>query len=286
MARVVPFAGWVLAGLVLPLVLLDAGKYEGYRPEPPELTAAGAVVAAVAGFVLGWCDGRAGRPVAVLLTGVAVSSAAYLALNDLVFRYVVPLGEGGRFWLPGVAYAVLAATAGFVLGLLRRRPARPLSARRLAVLAAAVTVLGAVTVPEFARIGAELATVRFGPGDRDLTAGRHAVYASWGTGGCRVTADGAELPVAEPAVPFTDNSDSIVTVLVGTVDVPPGAAVVRADCPEGRVGDLPVIRGPLAAVLDLPGAALPAIGAVPGLLLGGWALIRMRRRQSAGVPEK
>lgn len=283
MARVGPFVGWIPAGLVLPLVLLDAARYEGYRAEAAELTAAAMVVATVAGFVLGWCDGRSGRSFTVLLTGVAVASLGYLAVNDAMFRYVVPLGESGGFWLPGVAYAVLAATAGFVLGLVRRRPPRPVSAGRLAVLAAAVAVLGALAVPEFARIGAELATIRFGPGDGDLAAGRHAVYALWGTTGCRVTADGAELPVAQPAVPLTDNSDSVVTVLVGTVRLPRAAATVTADCPDGRVGDLPEIRGPLASVVHLPGAVPPAVGAVPGLLLAGWALRRAVRDRAGRV---
>ena len=286
MARVGPFLGWIPAGLVLPLVLLDAARYEGYRPEPPEITAAAAVAAAMAGFVLGWCHGRAGRPFVVLLTGVALSATAYLAVNDVLFRWVVPLGEGDRFWLPGVAYAVLTATAGFVLGLRRRRPARPLSARRLAVLAAAAAVLGALAVPEFARIGTELATVRFGPGVDGPAAGRQGVYAPWGTGACRVTADGAELPVTAPAVPYTDNSDSIVTVLAGTVEVPPGTSRVAVDCPGGQVGDPPVIRGPLAAVPGLGAAVLPATGAVPGLVIAATAVSRMRRERPAKSSRK
>jgi hypothetical protein len=184
---------------------------------------------------------------------------------------------------------VLAATAGFVLGLLRRRTPRPFSPLRLAVLAAAVTVLGALAVPEFARVGAELSTTRFGPGDGDLAAGRHAVYAAWGTADCRVTVDGAELPVTEPAVPLTDNSDSIVTVLVGTVHLPRPGAAVTAACPAGQVGDLPEIRGPLAALVHLPGAVPPAVGAVPGLVIAAWAVrraVRDRVRRPAGTARR
>ena len=45
MARAVPFLGWIPAALLLPLILLDAGQYEGYRAEPAEITV-GAMVAA------------------------------------------------------------------------------------------------------------------------------------------------------------------------------------------------------------------------------------------------
>lgn len=279
MARVVPFVGWIPAGWVLPLVALDAVRYEGYRVAASELTVAAMAVATVAGLLLGWCDGRAGRSFTVLLPGVALAATGYLAGNDALFRYVVPLTGDGGFWLPGVAYAVLAAAAGFVLGLLCRRVPRRATARRPLVVAAAVAVLGALSAPEFARVGAELATTRFGPGDGDLAAGRHAVYAAWGTARCRVTVDGAEVPVTAPAVPLTDNSDSIVTVLVGTVHLARAATAATAACPAGQVGDLPAIRGPLAVLLDLPAAVPPAVGALPGLLLAGWA-VRHRPRGS------
>jgi hypothetical protein len=248
----------------------------------------------------------------LLLVSVAatVAAALYLTANAALYRYVIPLpadlgGDGSR--PADVLPAVCAAVVGFGVGLLRRRtvirradpytPPKRLSTGWWFVLAALVGLLGMMAVPEFVRIGAELATSRFVPaesptadsGERvtvELGPGRHAVFRPYGrdtsVAQCDLT-DGAgrDLPLTEPSVPFTDNNDSIVTLLLGTFDVP-AAGPVTVECrgdPSDiyQVAGLPEIQGPLEPLVYVPTALLSGIGVLPGVLLAGLVLARRFR---------
>ncbi|MET0495792.1 MAG: hypothetical protein ABW000_21915 [Actinoplanes sp.] len=363
MARILRIAavllGWIPAGLILGLLWLDAGEYEGYRPEMSELTIAATGAAAVAALVLGFmCGSRAptspARVLAVLSAG-AVLAVAELSANDALYRYVIPLGEEpGQWGTPHVVWPVCAAAAGLGLGLLRRRSAehdlagslpraadsrpapgslpwaadarpvpgsppavadarpalwiadteesnsragRPVpKARRRLIVAGAVALAGFLAVPQFVRIGAELATVSFvpagavpiGSGQRitvPLAAGRHALFAFYGSEGCELTdATGRRLSLTRPAIALTDNSDSIVTELSGWFEVrQPGPITVACTGAPGdayQVADLPRIDGPLASLVYASAALTYGIGLLPGALLAAWALISTRRRRA------
>ncbi|MGI5213080.1 hypothetical protein [Plantactinospora sp. CA-290183] len=309
------------AGLFLALVWLDGSRYGGYRPELSELTGAATVVAAVLALLLGYLHGAeipadADRSVLrrrlLLVLGVgAAATALTLLANDALYRYVVPLdadltnnrSRPAGPWLAGMTYPVLVGALGYGLGLLRRQAAAPTvdgpqppPGRRWLLAAVAVAVGGLLVVPDFVRVGAELATGRFVPdgavtvagGQRTtvpLAPGRHAVFRLYGgdmsTSQCDlVDARGGTLPLSEPSVLFTDNSDSVVTVLLGTFDVP-GAGPVTVTCQDGpydtyQVGGLPEIRGPLTSLVYGPAALPPLIGVLPGVLFAGWLLIRRR----------
>jgi hypothetical protein len=349
--------GWIPAGLILGLLWLDAGEYEGYRPEMSELTIAATGAAALAALVLGFvCGSRApaspARVLAVLSAG-AILAVAELAANEVLYRYVIPLGEEpGRWSTSHLVWPVCAAAAGLGLGLLRRRSAeqdlvgtRPRAtdagaapgslppatddrpalwivdtgesissagrpgagdragevdrlrqARRRLIVAAAVALAGFLAVPQFVRIGAELATrslvpagaVPIGSGQRitiPLTAGRHALFALSGSEGCELTdASGRRLGLTRPAIALTDNSDSIVTELSGWFEVrQPGPVTVACTGAPGdsyQVADLPRIDGPLESLVYSPAALLYGIGLLPGALLAAWALASAPRRRA------
>ncbi|MEO3742528.1 hypothetical protein [Plantactinospora sp. B5E13] len=325
-----PFAvalGGIPAGLIVALVWLDSGSYEGYRPELSELTGAATLVAAGVALLFGYRYGirvpaetdrsALGRRLLLVLAGGTVLTLLTLLVNDLLYRYVVPLDADLTNnrpwsilrWLAAVAGPALVGAFGYGLGL-RRRPTatppdnrvRPPSGRRW-VLVAALGLAGLWAVPEFVRVGAELATGRFVPAGAATVAsgartavplgpGRHAVFRLYGddlsAGQCTLTdAGGGRLRLSEPSVLFTDNSDSIVTVLLGTFDVP-AAGPVTVDCRGGpyetyQVGGLPEVRGPLPALVYGPTALPPLIGLLPGVLLAtGWLLAgAVRKRVSA-----
>ena len=344
MARILRIAavllGWIPAGLILGLLWLDAGEYEGYRPEMSELTVAATGAAALAALILGFmCGSRAptspARVLAVLSAG-AVLAVAELTANDALYRSVIPLGEEtGQWGTSHVVWPVCAAAAGLGLGLLRRRSAeqdlvgtlpraadnspapwiadtgestlsagrpganevdRPRQARRRLIVAGVVALAGFLAVPQFVRIGAELATVSFvpagavpvGSGQRitiPLAAGRHALFALYGSEGCELTdAAGHGLGLTRPAIALTDNSDSIVTELSGWFEVrQPGPITVACTGAPGdayQVGDLPRIDGPLASLVYAPAALTYGIGLLPGALLAAWALASTRRRRT------
>ncbi|MEE6259203.1 hypothetical protein [Plantactinospora sonchi] len=323
-----PFAvalGGIPAGLVLALVWLDGRHYEGYRPELSELTGAATVAAAGVTLLLGYLHGAGvpadadrptrGRNLLLVLGAGAALTALTLLANDVLYRYVVPLDAdltNNRPWSPGrwltvVALPVLVGALGYGLGLLRgqaARPAddraRPLSGRRWLLAAVVVAVGGLLVVPDFVRVGAELATGRFVPAGAvtvassertsvPLASGRHAVFRLYGgdlsASQCTlVDARGGTLRLAEPSVLFTDNSDSIVTVLLGTFDVP-AAGAVTVECRGGphetyQVGGLPEVRGPLPALVYGPTVLPPLIGVLPGVLLAaGWFLAGTVRKR-------
>lgn len=317
MARILRIAavllGWIPAGLVLGLLWLNAGEYQGYRPEMGELTAAATGAAVLASLVLGFtCGSRApatvARVLAVLAAGAALA-VAELTANDALYRYVIPLGEqGGRWGTPQVIWSVCAAAAGLGLGLLRRRadladgpvPGPRRSPRRHLVVAGAVALAGFLAVPEFVRIGAELATSTFvpagavaiGSGQRvalPLAAGRHALFASYGGAGCELTdAAGRELSLTHPAVPLTDGNDGAVTELSGRFELPrPGTVTVECTGAPGdiyQIGAPPQVDGPLEALVYGPTAVLLGFGGLPGTLLAAWALARTRRRTTPAQP--
>jgi hypothetical protein len=150
-------------------------------------------------------------------------------------------------------------------------------------------VLGIIGVTGFVGNGAEMATARFVPGETttatslDLPAGRHAVFARYADQpvSCAVTgAGGARIAVTRPSLEFTDNSDSVVTVLFGVFDLP-AAARVEVDCAGAEIGPPPEVRGPLEHLLFVPVALLWLIGAAPAALFA--LAVWLRRRRAARV---
>lgn len=296
--------GWVQAGLLLAPVWLDGGRHEGHRPDQGELTVAAAVVVTVAALVLGAVHGsratRAVRDLPLVLVAAAGLAVLFLAANDALYRYVVPLpadlrGDGWSF--PHVLLPVAAAALGFGAGLLRRRRPAAVPGRRWYVIAGACVLIGMYAVTGFVRAGAELATTRFHAGTPvpagpvDLPAGRHAVLARYNDQPptCTITGAGGEaVPVLQPSVEFTDNSDSVVTVLFGVFDLP-AAGRVDIDCPRGEIAAPPQVRGPLGRLIFTPVAALLLAGAVPGALLALSVRASRRRRPAAArgiVPDE
>jgi hypothetical protein len=224
-----------------------------------------------------------------VLAAMALTAAVHAGAVMLVYRSVIPLGEG----LPGalslalmVVLPVIAAALGFGAGSLVRRPPGAFSTTRAYATAIAVAVVGVSALTGFVRVGVEWATVRFEPAGAsaetslDLAAGRHAVYATYNDqpGTCVITGStGTALPVRQPSIEFTDNSDSIVTVLFGVFDLP-AADRVAVDCPRTRIGSPSEVRGPLDDLIFWPIALLWLIGALPGLLVAGYTTIRGRGR--------
>lgn len=310
----------VVVGLMLPLIWLDAVGHEGYRPERAELATAARVVAAGLGLGIGYLVGVRSSPglgrVAVvrrwaIAGGTAAGAAvAHLVADEATYRFVIPV-ESTRVdgadpvaamawaWLVGVLLAIGAATVGFGIGLFRWDDTRG-QGRRWYAVAAAVAVAGLLAVPEFVRVGTELSTTRFLPArvvtvpvgqpvPVVLPTGRSAIFRDygqeWSAEDCRVTdADGTPITVRMPSVPFTDNSDSIVTVMLGTVEVPSTTSVtVECQGLPGRmyqVGAAPTVDGPLGPLLYVPAWVLPVGGALPGLVLAV-AVALVRRGQSS-----
>ena len=287
--RIGAWFGWVVAALLLAPAFLDAGKYEGYRPEGPDLWLAGTLAAVVAGLGLGWANRRQRLP--LVLVAMAVTAAVHAGAAILVYHYVIPLDEG----LPGVlslalmvVLPVIAAALGFGAGSLVRRPPGAFSTTQSYATAIAIAVVGASALTGFVRLGVEWATIRFEPAGAsaetslDLAAGRHAVYATYNDqpATCVITGStGTALRVRQPSIEFTDHSDGIVTVLFGVFDLP-AADRVAVDCPRTRIGAPPEVRGPLGDLIFWPIALLWLIGAAPGLLVAGYTTAHRR-----GLPE-
>jgi hypothetical protein len=308
--RIAVWLGWIPVALVLTPGWLAGGEHGGHRPDQTEVVTLAAVIVAVAGLVLGARHGTRttpdagvaaiGRRLAPLLAATAAVAVAYFAAGDAVFRWVIPLAEdlrGGPSWVPLIPIPVVTAALGFGAGLLRRRPAAAVPSRRWYQVAGAAALLGVYGVTGFVGHGAEMATARFVPERTtaatpvDLPAGRHAVYARYDDqpASCTVTgAGGAGIAVRQPSVRFTDNGDSVVTVLFGVFDLP-RAGRVEVACPGGEIGDPPEVRGPLDRLLFVPVALLWLIGLAPAGLfaLGVW--LRRRRPRSgalAGAPSR
>ncbi|MFY1649772.1 hypothetical protein ACN27J_02580 [Solwaraspora sp. WMMB762] len=173
--------------------------------------------------------------------------------------------------------------------------------RYLFVAAGLVGLVGLVAFPEFVRVGAEPATVRFLPATAvslpagqpvtvDLPTGRTAIFRTYGrqlsTQECRVIGPtGAELPVTAPTVAFTDNSDSVVTALLGTIEVPSSSSVsVTCQSMPGhryQIGPAPAVDGPLGPLLYVPSWVLRSVGALPGLALTAWGAVARWGQSSA-----
>jgi hypothetical protein len=278
MGRIVAWIGWIPAALVLTPVWLDGFKYEGYSPELGDLRVTATVIAAVAGLVLGYLHSTRLSLVKVLAV-MAVVSLAHLAANDLVYRYLIPIDDlhGGPSPVLLAVVPVVAAGIGFGVGRLARREPRPVSAGRWYAIAVVAALVGISGVTSFVSVGAEWATARFQPAaapSLDLAAGRHAVFATYNDQppSCTIALNGHDVPITQPTVEFTDNSDSIVTVLFGVFDLP-AAGRVDVDCPKARIGDPPEIRGPLGRLIFVPAALLWLIGVLPAALIAAsaWA---------------
>jgi hypothetical protein len=281
------------------------------------------VGAAIAGLIVGFV---LARRVVLVVTAVAVAAVVCLLANDALYRSVIPLPDdlrSGGWGLVNVLWAPVGAAVGSGLGQLRpsvrrrrsgwpgRRvvPGHPLghgggppgpgggtvSRRRLLAVAAVVGLVGAFLVPEFLRVGAELAITRFSPGvgvtvaggERvtvRLDAGRHAMFGYFGGRPCSL---GDGISLSRPAVPLTDNSDSIVTVLLGTFELE-AARSVEVACDGqpgesfgiGRPPEVPGLLGPL--VLGAPGVPL-GIGLLPGLVIAALALARRPEAPAAAA---
>ncbi|MEV6490644.1 hypothetical protein AB0M20_18730 [Actinoplanes sp. NPDC051633] len=279
MPRVLAFLGWIPIGLVLPLVLVDGISSEGYPVGLLDMGPAAGGVAAGAGLGLGLLYGRRMRWV-VLLTEVAFVAAGFLILHAFLYRVFVPAIGDQQYW-PGVAYAVAGAAAGIGLG--RLRPARTPSppAPGLFAVALAVAIAGILVTANFVSIAAELATTGIGADSRSsparLPAGRHAVFAPWGTGDCDVTADGKPVSVHKPRIRLTDNSDSIVTVFIGTFDLE-RPATVAASCQNAGLGDPPVTAEPMRTLIY----EIPWLTWLYGILSGALTALGIRLARRAG----
>lgn len=289
MGRIVAWIGWIPVGLVLTPVWLDGSRYEGYRPELGDLRVTATVIAVVAGLVLGGVHAARDSRRAVLVPAAMVGvTVVHLAANDLVYRYLIPIEDlsGGPSPVLLGLLPVLAAGLGFGAGLLlRRRPSEGGTSRRWYAIAGAAALLGIYGVTGFVSVGAEWATARFLPAGAsaapslDLPAGRHAVFATYNDQPptCTITAAGGDvLPVTRPTVEFTDNSDSIVTVLFGVFDLP-SAGRVDVDCPRAQIGDPPEVRGPLGRLIFTPAALLWLIGVLPAALIAASVWVDRRK---------
>ncbi|MFG1605056.1 hypothetical protein [Actinoplanes sp. NPDC049265] len=286
--RIGAWLGWIVAALLLTPVWLDNSGYEGFRPEGGDIWLTATVFAVVAGLMLGFAY-RAWRLVWVLAL-TAVSAAVHLGAVVLVYRYLIPVElSGGLPTVLVVVLPVVGAALGFGAGTLVRRPAGWASGGRWWVVVLLVAIGGVYAVTGFVRVGAEWATERFLPADAstattlDLAAGRHAVYATYNDqpSPCVITdSRGGRVEVRQPTVEFTDNSDSVVTVLFGVFDLP-RAERVRVDCPRTQIGSPPDVRGPLGRAIFWPIAVLVAIGALPGLLLAAGSLARRTKDTAA-----
>ncbi|MER7169593.1 hypothetical protein ABT336_26500 [Micromonospora sp. NPDC000207] len=313
---------WTPFGLIVTLVMVDAASYEGYRPELTELTTAATVLAVATGSALGLAyalrapcvRGIHSKFVHVLpaMAAAVAAGALVLATNEFVYSYVIPIGARGGIgsWATALSAAVLA----IVLELLIEQPQseetpsevlpapRPGSIGRRLLLAVVVGLVGVTVVPEFVRIGAELSTVRFysegavniesGQATRvSVQSGSSAIYAHSYVGvtvdDCRLAdEDGGNLPLRSTSVRFTDNNDSIVTMLVGTFYSPTDqllTLVCEGDSSSGYfVSGVPDIRGPLGNLIY--GSVFPMVGfgAFPGVLIAvvvvarRWRLMRRR----------
>jgi hypothetical protein len=287
-ARIGAWLGWIVAAILFTPVWLDNSRYEGFRPEGDDIWPMAIGFAVAAGLLLGFAY-LGGRLVWVL-AATAVTAAIYLGATVLVYRYVIPVGlTGGWAMALVVVLPVAGAALGFGAGSLVRRPAGRSSGGRRYVVALLVALAGVSAVTGFVRVGAEWATVRFEPAgtsaatELDLPAGRHGVYATYNDqpGPCVITDNrGGRIEVRQPGVEFTDNSDSIVTVLFGVFDLP-AAGRVAVDCPRTRIGGLPDVRGPLGHLVFWPIAVLIGIGVLPGLLLAAGSLVRRTKDTSA-----
>ena len=81
-----------------------------------------------------------------------------------------------------------------------------------------------------------------------------------------------------PAVPFTDNSDGIVAAMLGTFTLDEASEIIgecRSD--DFWVAGPPVIKGPLGRALSTPPGVLFVLGALPGVLVIGLFLVRVRK---------
>jgi hypothetical protein len=81
-------------------------------------------------------------------------------------------------------------------------------------------------------------------------------------------------------VTLTDNSDSIVTVLVGTLEVTRAGRFAVTCRTDGfvtyQVGGRPEPAGALQPLVYGPRAVLWTLGILPGLLMAGWTYARRR----------
>jgi hypothetical protein len=255
---------WIPFALPLPLIVLEQTNHEGYRPGPSELSVAATVVAVAAALLMGALDGATARPRIASVVLVTMSAALYLALHDLIFRTLVPVEDGDPIGTLGLVLTLVAALLGHLIA------ARARLGRGWYAVALIATLFSVFAVPEFLRIGAELSTTSFGPvgaATVALPAGRHGVYSLYGTYTCDVTADGQPIEVDRTAVPITDNSDSIVTVLVGTIRLT-APVTVTVSCDNAGLGPAPVFRSPMQTLVYGSRAVPWAIAAAPGLLLG------------------
>jgi len=237
--------------------------------------------------MLWWSVGAAF--VAALLSRSVWFAGILLLATLAVFRFVLPL-TGEAPWL-----LILAAGAGATLlgALAGRRFALTLRPAGL-ILSGVAVVAGAFGAPATLRLGTEGSTIqsdegRYGPSG-PVTLPRAGEYAIYAVGfadprpACTVDGRPASLLGTQPGG-YGGDAATYTWIARFRVDT---AGPHTVTCPSGpgyAIGDVPVIRGAVARVLDWPLPLILLLGALPGLFLLVHALYARRRPvPPPGVP--
>jgi hypothetical protein len=283
--NLVPFAAWIPAALMLPLVIGESTHHDGWTAEASDLSAPATVIAVLAALALGYAYSRR-LPVWLLLAVTVLVTRAYLSLHELTLEYLLQV-DGKLTTLLDLLWLLIAAAAGLGLGRLRpAREPRRASAGSAIGAAAAAGIVGLLLTHSFVTIAAEAATTGIGTGGRSapaqLPAGEHALFTLWGSGECDVTADGEPVELDRPRIQLTDNSDSIVNVFVGTFTLG-RPATVAASCDNASLGAPPVTREPMRTLIFGPPVWMWLIGLLTGVLTGLSMWLSRRRPVTAAT---
>ncbi|MFF0151724.1 hypothetical protein [Micromonospora sp. NPDC005203] len=303
---------WMLATVPAPLVFFEwTHRWE----EDPGVSAAlwwiaGAVPVLAAAVAARWTWSAAPRrstsaPVAAVVAAALVS-AVFVAATMAVYRWVIPL-TGVAPWRGVVIACVPLVICGAVVGhlLARGRPRRSHPSVRHGLVTGGITVVGGALLAQLTvQLGAEGSTVRYGEWEYGAVgpyassaiesghltlpaAGRYAIYAvgfAPADPDCEVTGAGATARRAQPLTipPGGYGGDAVSYAWVATVDVLSAGAYslsCRTADPETSytVGEVPEIRGAVAALIHWPLIAIWLLGAAPGL-----AIIAASVRRRAG----
>jgi hypothetical protein len=232
--------------------------------------------------MLWWSVGAAFA--AALLSRSVWFAGILLPATLAVFRFVMPL-SGPAPWLlilaAGAAAVLLGALAGRRFAL-RRRPVG-------LILSGVAMVAGAFLAPATLRLGAEGSTVqsdegRYGPAG-PVTLPRPGEYAIYAVGFAdprpACTAGGRSVALLG-IQPGGYGGDAATYTWIGRfrVDAAGPHTVTCPSAPDYVIGDVPVIRGAVARVLDRPLALILLLGALPGL----FALVRALYARRWPVP--
>jgi hypothetical protein len=313
-------AAWLAVTVVAPLVSYDAThRWEEDQGVGTALWWTLAAVPVLALTVAARWTGRSGRHRAVraflaATTAGALISALFLIGSMAFYRWIIPLGgavDWPKVWWAGLLLAVAGAAGGYPVGLKRRhRGGRP--ARWGYVVGAIVAVAGALMAPEIVQLGAEDSTSRYDEGRYGGTglnaapagrsgvldlpaAGRYAILAmgpSPADPDCLVGGPGSTSRRAQAvSIPPSDygTGDFATYAWVASFSVP-GPGSYALTCRTGgqdasyTVGDVPRIRGAVAALIHWPVAVIMLLGGIPGLLIIAGTVRRGARRPGVSAP--